>query len=187
MAYVAPTAVSVGDAVTAAGYNVLVNNDIDFRSYSNRYARAKSTAGVITANSTTWANVNTALDLTLNAATGDVIEFAISAGVGSQAVAMGFDVVSVVSAAAVNSFGMDAAAPANWATFGGPSGWYSAGSAEQSVTGSIFRTLVAGDISSGTVLMRLRYATGTATNRSIFASSVNPIEVWARNHGPVTT
>ena len=82
---------------------------------------------------------------------------------------------------------MDAAAPANWTVFGGPSGWYSAQSAEQSVTGSIFRTLVAGDISSGTVLMRLRYATAAAVNRSIFASSVNPLEVWARNHGPVTT
>jgi hypothetical protein len=187
MAYVTPGTVAAGDVATAAAWNVLVGNDVDFRSYSNRYARAKLTSGGITANSTTWANVNTALDLTLNATTGDVIEFAISAGLSNAAVAMGFDVVSVVSAAPVNSFGMDASAPANWAAFGGPSGWYSGASNELSVAGSIFRTLVAGDISSGTVLMRLRYATAAAVNRTIFCSSVNPLEVWARNHGPVTT
>ena len=35
MAYVAPTVRSVGDAVTAADYNILVNNDINLRALAN--------------------------------------------------------------------------------------------------------------------------------------------------------
>ena len=187
MAYVAPTVRSVGDAVTAADYNIMANNDIDFRSYSNRYARAKLTSGNITLNSNSvWANVSTSLDLTLNASTGDVIEYAISGVMSNAAVESYFDVVTIVSSSPVNSFGNDGT-PANPGTSYGIQGFLAGANAVATLSGSAFRTLVAGDISSGTVLLRLRYANGGATTRLLNSTAAQPWEVWARNHGPVTT
>lgn len=156
-------------------------------SYSNRYARAKRTSGNITGNSTSWVNVDTNLDLVLNASVGDVIEYAASILVSNVNVVMGFDVVTVVSGNPVNSFVMDGAVPTTISDSYGMSGWYCYSGAEQNASGSIFRTLVSGDISSGIVRLRLRYVTSSAVNRIIFANAVNPLEVWARNHGPVTT
>lgn len=156
-------------------------------SYQNRYARAKRASTSLTLNSNlAWANVDTNLDLTLTAAAGDVVEYAISALVDSAATALYLDVVSIVGGAPVNSFGYGTT-PANPNTSYGVSGWYFASGASGGTNGSVFRTLAAGDISSGTVLMRLRYATGSATNRNMNATAAIPLEVWARNHGPVTT
>ena len=186
MAYVAPTTRSVGDAVTAADYNIMANDVIDLRSYSNRYARAKLTSGSITMNSSVWANVSTSLDLTLNASTGDVIEYAISANVANASVEAYFDVVTLVGGSPVNSFGFDAA-PANPSTSYGIQAWLCGVGASLGLAGNFFRTLVAGDISSGTVTLRLRYATGGVGSRSLVAGTSQPVEVWARNHGPVTT
>ena len=186
MAYVTPGTVAAGDVATAAAWNVLVANDVDFRSYSNRYARAKRTSGQITLNSTTWANVDTGLDLTLNASTGDVIEYAISGVLSNMAVENYFDVVTIVSSSPVNSFGNDGT-PGNPPTNYGIQAWLAPASTIATISGSAFRTLVAGDISSSTVLLRLRYASGSATNRTLNAIASQPWEVWARNHGPVTT
>lgn len=188
MPYVAPTSVSTGDVLTAARYNSdVVGNMADLRSYQNRYARAKRTSGNLTLNSTTWANVDTGLDLVLNASSGDVIEYCVSAIWGSAAVVNGFDVVTMVSGSPVNSFGLDAAAPTTYAALNSVGAWYAQTGAEITVSGSIFRTLAAGDISAGTVTLRLRYVGSSATNRTLYAVSSAPIEVWARNLGPVTT
>lgn len=152
----------------------------------NRYARAKRTAGSLTLNSTVWANVDTGLDLTLNAVAGDVIEYGISSSSPSAAVDLYMDVVTVVSGSPVNSFGFDAA-PANPTTSFGIAAFYAPPSMYAIISGSFFRTLVSGDISAGTVTLRLRYATGTATNRTLNAAASLPTEVWARNLGQVTT
>jgi hypothetical protein len=134
----------------------------------------------------TWANVETSLDLTLNAATGDVIEYAISAFANSAATDIYLDVVSIVSGSPVNSWGF-ATTPANPPTSYGIQAFLAPSSTSPAISGSFFRTLVAGDISAGTVVMRLRYATGGAVNRVLNANAAQPLEVWARNHGPVTT
>jgi hypothetical protein len=149
---------------------------------SNRYAQRKRTAGSITLNSSAWANVDTGLDITLGAAAGDVIEYAISANLQSGAEAY-FDVVSIVSGSPVNSFSRDAA-PANPPTGYGFLGWLCTGSVISRVTGSIFHTLAAGDVSGGNVTLRLRYSVATA--RVIDGTSGSPLHVWARNLGPVT-
>ena len=153
----------------------------------NRYARAKRTSGAITLNSSlVWANVDTGIDLVLNASVGDVIEYSISAFLASAAVETYFDVVTVVSGSPVNSFGYDAA-PANPSTSYGIAGWTAPASVIYSVSGNFFRTLLAGDISSGTVTLRLRYATASATARTMSAAANQPLEVFARNLGQVTT
>jgi hypothetical protein len=182
--------VAPGDVLRAssgtAAYNNVIGNLSDLRSYQNRYAQAKRTSGNITLNSTGWANVDTGLDLTLNAASGDVVEVAISANIQNQAVEAYFDVVTVVAGSPVNSFGRDNS-PANPPTSYGIMGWLCGPSVAARLTGGFFRTLAAGDISAGTVTLRLRYATQTATNRTLDAGTANALHWWARNHGPVTT
>jgi hypothetical protein len=158
------------------------------RSYQNRYARYKRTSGNITlaASLNVWANVDTGSDLTLNASTGDVIEIVISALLQSAAVETFFDVVTLVGGSPVNSFGFDAP-PQNPGTSFGIAGWYVNQNVQFGLSSSAFRTLVAGDISSGTVTLRLRYAGTANTARTMSAAASQPFELWARNHGPVTT
>lgn len=158
-------------------------------SYANRYAAAKRTSGAITLNSAVWANVDTGLDLVLNASAGDVIEYAPSfVGPNGYNVGIGFDVATIVSAAVVNVFSTGGAQNN---TYNGITGWYWTNSSViniyQSVSGSAFYTLQAGDISSGTVTLRLRYRGDSATNRVLYASVDLQLNVWARNLGPVTT
>ena len=187
MAYVTPGTVAAGDVATAAAWNVITNDVIDLRSYQNRYARAKRTSGSITLSSNSvWANVDTGLDLTLNATTGDVVEYGISGILGAQGVETYFDVVTIVSGNPVNSFCLDTT-PANPPTSYGIQGWLSFDSIGRALSGSFFRTLVAGDISSGTVTLRLRFANSSATTRSFTANTSQPLEVFACNRGPVTT
>ena len=176
--------------LTAAFWNTNVrDNSNDLRSYQNRYAAAKRTSGPITLNSATWANVDTGLDLTLNASAGDVVEYAPSMiGPNGANVFVAFDVATIVSAAVVNVFSTGGAQ--NNSYYGISAwGWTNSSviSIYQNVSGSAFYTLQAGDISSGTVTLRLRYKGDTATNRTLYASVDFPLHVWARNHGPVTT
>ena len=179
--------------LTYNGSTWIEESDLDWLpatgSYANRYAAAKRSSGDLTLNSTVWANVDTGLDLNLNASTGDVIEYVPSlVGPNGYNVALYFDVATIVSGSVVNAFSTEGAQ--NNALYG-VSGWYFTNSVSANVyatvSGSIFYTLQSGDISSGTVTLRFRYRTDTATNRVIYASTNFPLKVWARNHGPVTT
>ena len=144
------------------------------------FATAKRTSGNITANSTSWANVDTGLDLVLTAASGDYIECGFSAFMANQAVNLGIDVASIVSASPVNyiSGGGGASDYGVQAWLAGDTGHATA------VGGSILYLLVSGDISGGTVTLRLRYRTGTASNRTINATTAQPLHWWAKNIGP---
>lgn len=159
-------------------------------SYANRFASYRyNTANVTLTGTTSYSTlttIGTAADLTLNASTGDVIEFIPNFIVDSSAVDMGFDVVTVVGGVVTNSFFKNGAAPAAASNFL-QSGYYCIGGNYTQVTGSIFYTLQAGDISSGTVTVRLRYAMSSATNRTIYCSSTAMFALFARNLGPVTT
>jgi hypothetical protein len=185
MAYVTPGTVAAGDVATAAAWNVLVANDVDGRSYQNRFATARRTTGNVTLNSTSWANVDTALDLTLGGSAGDVIEATLSALWNADAVQACLDVVTVVSAAPVNSFATGTTVTAS--TLQGVGAWIGNSGIQADLSGSFFYTLVAGDISGGNVLLRLRYRTTTAANKTLIATTDVPFVFFARNHGPVTT
>lgn len=151
------------------------------------HKRVTYTGGDISLTSTAIADVvaGGVLDIVLAAAVGDDIEFDISAFLGNQGQFTGFDVYTIVAGSPVNAFGPGLTA--SLATATGVPGWYHANEASfRPITGSIVRTLVAGDISGGTVTCRLRYAKTTATSRTLSANSVRPLYVWARNIGPAT-
>ena len=186
MAWTTLGTVAPGDVLRAnsgtAAYNNVIGNLTVLR---GDYMQAKRTAGDLTLNSNlAWANVQTGLDLTLAASAGDVIEYSINGLAISAAVELYFDVVTVVSGNPVNSFARDTT-PANPSTSFGLIGWLCPASVISPISGSVFRTLVSGDISGDNVLLRLRYASSAATNRVINATSASPMHVWARNHGPV--
>jgi len=187
MAFVTPTDVTVGSVLTASKYNnEVVANTIALRGDFAAFRRA--TGNVTLTGTTTWSTlttISTAGDMVLAAAAGDLVEVAISVLVNSDAVDLGFDAVTVVGGTVTNSFGANGAAPAAYSNLNSIGAWYNQGSRIEQASGSAFYTLVAGDISAGTVTIRIRYAMNTATNRTIFAGASSPLQFWARNHGPV--
>jgi len=189
MAFTTPGTAVAGEVLTAAFWNEQVrDNTSDLRSYQNRYARFKRSAGDLTLNSNgVWANlptIGTTGDLTINATSGDVVEVALAALWSNEAVEGFLDFVTIVGGVVTNSFGVDGAESGSHSgivTFRGIASRF------DPVGGVFFRTLAAGDISGGTVTVRVRYRTGSAANKTLFASTNNAFEYWIRNHGPVTT
>ncbi len=147
------------------------------------FKRARRTAGNVTI-STSLANVDTALDISLAAQVGDYIEYGVLAHItlinGSDAA---FDVATIVSGSVVNYFGGSTLAVGNgpW-YFGPPSG--AGTSIPLMMSGSMLYPLVAADISAGTVTLRLRCIGGGSGAVSLKASSTEPLTVWAKNLGP---
>jgi hypothetical protein len=155
---------------------------------NRRVKKARRTAGDVTLNSTNWANVDTGIDITLSGVVaGDQILYGINARVDTQTVVGFFDVVTVVGGSPVNSFAVQGAVETAPGTI--ISGWRTDGTGERvGITGDAPPyTLVSGDISSGSVTLRLRYATGTAANLTLKAGGTTPLDVWARNIGPLQT
>jgi hypothetical protein len=122
-------------------------------------ARAVRTSGNITLNSTSWANVNTGLDLVVPAQVGDVLLVTPDFMVGNQAVSAGLDVATIVSDSPVNTVGAGS-------DYGA---WYLPASVFAPVGGPVQYVVQAGDISGGNVTLRLRYKTTSATNRTFYA------------------
>lgn len=129
--------------------------------------------------STAYTNVDTALDITIGAQVGDMLEVGLSAfAVTVAGSGLGFNACSVVSAAPVNNYATGSLGHAAW--------WMPANNpAGLSRGGSLFYTVVAGDLSSGNVTSRLRYiddiASGTHT---IYAGSVLALMFSVKNLGP---
>lgn len=151
---------------------------------SRTMKKARRTAGDLTLNSTAWADVDTALDLTLNECqAGDEIIYGISAFVGLEAVTTWFDVVTVVSGTVTNSFAERGAAVASpglrLACWVGVDGSYTSLSGEAPAY-----TVGAGDLTDGAITLRLRYASASATDKTLYAASLYPLDVWAKNLGP---
>lgn len=145
------------------------------------FGTAKRTSGNITANSTTWAALDTGLDIVLTAAAGDFIEVGASFLVVSGSPSFGLDVATIVSAAVVTSL-----SGAGGASDFGVSAWSERqGSGFWGKGGSIIGpALVSGDISGGTVTLRLMYRTNVASNKVIGANSNEPFHWYAKNLGP---
>lgn len=143
------------------------------------YAFARRASTDITCNSTSWANLDTGLDLTLTAASGDIIEVSASGAWNNQSPFGALDVATIVSAAPVNYI-----SGGGGASDLGISGWGGAASVTTIMGASVMYTLQAGDISSGTVLLRLRYRTNSAANKVLNATTVLPFHWSAKNLGP---
>lgn len=151
------------------------------RARAHRFERY--TAGTITLNSTSWANMPGFGTLTLEGQVGDVIEVGLNCNVANEAVAALLDVVSSVSGAPTNSVGTGGAALTS-TTGDGIRGWVSAASVTTTVGPPAFYTLQSGDISSGQVTLRLRYRTSSAANKAIYSASDAGIFFYAKNLGP---
>lgn len=146
------------------------------------FAVARRTSGNITLNSTSWANVDTGLDLTMDAAIGDYVEVALIGFLDQTgATYTRLDVASVVSGSVVNTWSTNGAESASSEGVGG---WTGITSAFTPVSGATGRVLASGDISSGTVTLRLRYRTDSAVNKVLNANSNNQLVFMAKNYGP---
>lgn len=153
------------------------------------FARAKRTAGDVTVNSTTFTNVDTGLDLVISASAGDVIEARLSAKItkgASGATYFVFDFCTVVGGSPVNSISAEAAAGTGLSN--SFPGWSEATVLQQSGTvpytayaGSKRYVVQAGDISGGTVTLRLRAFCGASCT---IKASDPMLYVEATNLGP---
>lgn len=156
-----------------------------------RFALARShkffnrTAGsLVLNNNTSWVDlptIGTSWDITLAAQIGDVIEVGASGVWDNQAVLGFLDVCTIISGSAVNYFGTGGDVGGS-----GIENWRGdASEAYDAIGGSFYYALVSGDISSGVVTLRLRYRTGSAANKTLYATTTNPLQFRAKNLGPV--
>lgn len=139
----------------------------------------RATTNISLPASLTYVNVDTALDITLPAETGDVLEVVLSAlSITAAGSGLGYNVCSVVSGSAVNNYASGSIGHSAW--------WCPANSTNGSKSGgSLFYTLVAGDLSAGTVTTRLRYIDDVASGtHSVFASSTLALMLGVKNLGP---
>lgn len=150
---------------------------------SRAHKKVIYTGGNITLNVTAITALHaSALDIVLQAQVGDDIEYGFSGILdGSSAADAAFDVYSIVSAARVNPWG--AGLSASLASTKGVPHWY-AQTTNAVIGGSIIKTLVSGDLSSGQLTVRPYFAKTSATTRTLSAGANQPLTVWAKNLGP---
>lgn len=134
-------------------------------------------AGSITMNSTSFASVQAALNLTLTAVAGDVVMVGFSAQFSNENVDVYFDACSLVSGSPVNYLSNGSGTPPT----SGYGAWYLPPAHYYGMGGPILYTLQAGDISAGTVTIQVCYRTVSATNRTIYGGTNTPITSWAVN------
>lgn len=151
---------------------------------SRQFKKKTLTSGDITLNQTAVTNVSTALDITLDAQVGDEIEYNISGLLSNINQTVCFDVYSVVSSATVNPFG--AGLSASLASTQGVQGWFQGNDGLYArLNGGAIHTVIAGDLdTNGRITLRLQYAKVSATARTLYANTNNPLTVWAKNLGP---
>jgi hypothetical protein len=160
-----------------------INYGQDFDDRIGKTDIARRTAGDLTLNSTTWANLPSLGTLVLDAAIDDVVEVGMSGSFGTEAVDAFLDIGSDV-AGIQNVWSLDGS---EVAAANGVQAWKGDSGVDNGFGGTSRRKLVSGDISSGQVTLQFRYKTASASNRTLKADSNNPLEVWAKNHGPVAT
>lgn len=179
MAWVTPSNVATGDVLTASAWNQAVVENT--RVLRGDWAQVRRTSGNLTLNSTSWANVDTGLDLTLAAAAGDIVEVGLS-GLIQGGPDLYLDAVTIVSSTVTNSIGHNGAVVA---TGNGVVAWRGNASVYTSVGGPMWYKVVSGDVSGGNILLRLRYRTSSATNATLWGNTDLPLVFTARNHGAV--
>lgn len=161
---------------------------------SPRYRRSRVhkatrlSTGNLTLNSTNWADVNNAaLDREIKEAqAGDAVVVGLSGRWGTEAVWGFLDIVTVVASTPLNSFcqqGPVVASPSG--NVEGIPAWHGVSGGHTPISGySMPYVLTAADVVDGVVTLRLRYATLTAANKTLYASTAIPLDLWAVNMGP---
>lgn len=151
--------------------------------YARTHKAARRTAGNVTPTSTTWADVDTALDRVLAASIGDTVEVSVSALWGSEAQSGFLDVVTVVSSAPVNSIAAGGAVESTATTVLGVPGWRGVSGALTPIgAGPVRYTVVAGDLASGYVTLRLRCA--ASGSKTLNATTATPLLFAAAVRSP---
>ena len=188
----APIAEPVAVAATTARQNAItqevtdrnaaIQSETDWRTFwcnavkpKSYLAARRSTSFSLTA--TSWANLDTGMDLVVPAAAGDLIECSVSGTWGVEANQGMLDVVSIVSGNPVNSWATNGA-PVPPATTQGVQAWRGDSGVVAAANGVISRRVVAGDISGGNVTLRLRCVMSYATPaKTLYATSQLPF-IW---------
>jgi hypothetical protein len=137
------------------------------------YDSAVSTAGDVSAGSTSYANVDTSLDLVLPAIAGDIIEVGISALWDNQASQGNMAVRSVTRAA-------DDVGPAGTA---GIAGWTGPTGVSMPIGASFQYAAVSGDLASGVITLRLRFKVAAAGSKTLHRAADFPLAWHAKNLG----
>jgi hypothetical protein len=143
---------------------------------SDFYTYDTGSASNFTMNSTSWVDLTTN-DLVVPGWPGDILELGFNAFVDSQVVSARLGFQTRVSGAGVAEIGD-----------GNYGSWHleDNGQREQ-VAGVAQYLVVSGDVSSGTITLRPRYKTGSATNRTLFANNNangQRLHYWVKNLGP---
>lgn len=152
-------------------------------SASGMFQRKQRTSGDLSPSGLNWSNLDTNLDLQVNAEAGDLVEVS-CVGVWKNPAQEGYlDAVSLVSGSPVKNWSKDAA-PVDGAAEGGVLAWWGVGGTFSGFGGSIAKAVAANEISDGVLTIRFRVYVNHASNtKGLFASSFFPLTVWARNLG----
>ena len=129
----------------------------------------------------TWTPLHaTALDLTVSAQVGDLLEYTINGSMDNGGSSESFDVVNVTSS-------IFWASGTTTALTYGHMGWRCQTSVEASIQGAVTYTVVAGDISAGLVKCRLHYRSDSSNARTVYGGGTagTMLYVSLRNLGPV--
>lgn len=129
-------------------------------------------SGNITVTSTSYVNVDTALDITVMADPGDVLYIGVSGRWQDEAPRGDLDVFTVVGGFPVNSCS---------GSTDGASAWIGATNAFTSIGGAIRYVVQPADISAGAVTLRLRVKLGSGGSKVLRANTVNPLHWWVDN------
>lgn len=152
-----------------------------------RYLRARAhrkfrkVSGNTTYASASWGNLDTGLDMTIEAQVGDDLEYGLSGVWSTEAVNCRLDVATLVSGAVVNYFG----GAVETATGDGVGAWYGKTGEVSAVGGAVLYTVQAGDIdANGKVTVRLRARCDSATTKTLFSNANLPLQGYVKNLGP---
>jgi hypothetical protein len=135
----------------------------------------KYVSGEITLNSLAWANVPGVSTLVVTAKTGDVLMVSMNMRLESAGNQAYFDVATEVGGSVVNVWCTGNTGSGGVGDLGVPSLIAESGRTAPQASVLLY-TVVAGDVSGGTVTLRLRYKTATASNRTLNASTV--VFIW---------
>lgn len=109
----------------------------------------------------------TNLNLTVAAASGDILEITLLGRYGADAVNAFLDVATIVSGSAVHWVSGGSGASGDF----GIAGWLGLSGLQQAFGGPAFYTVQSGDISGGNVTVRLMCRTSAATNKTLRAGT----------------
>lgn len=117
-------------------------------------------------------------DIAVSALAGDLIEVSLN---GQWNFSNSTDFLDVVAVTSYQHFGDGTTAAVTSTTGNGAPGWASTDASNiVGITGSVFRTLVSGDITTGTVTLRV--IARTSAGRTLRANSTTPLLFTVRNH-----